>query len=163
MAQGTFAPDALVKICLEESVRDAQCIVVTQLKEKLTVIILYSITVLADHTLLHLSVVSNVCTEISPEWSHSLALILCRESLIFFTNLGTAGALEFGLFSCVEHRKRSINFSLNMHTLPPSRIHSSTQRATCGLTVTPTSLGRQCCLNTGVWKIVMPTLSSIVL
>jgi len=67
MAQGTFAPDALVKICLEESVRDAQCIVVTQLKEKLTVIILYSITVLADHTLLHLSVVSNVCTEISPE------------------------------------------------------------------------------------------------
>jgi len=41
-------------------------------------------------------------------------------------------ALEFGEYTCIRHRERYGNFNFNMHTLPPSRIHSSTQLANCG-------------------------------
>ena len=44
----------------------------------------------------------------------------------------------FSLHTCIKLRERPNNFNLNMHTLPPSGLHSSTQFTSWGLTSIPT-------------------------
>jgi len=46
---------------LEKSVHDAQCVITAQLQHKPSVIIYVSTTMLANHTILFFSVVSNAC------------------------------------------------------------------------------------------------------
>ena len=66
----------------------------------------------------------------------SLVLTLRTASLIPSTNSGWS-TLAFGPYTCIKHREPTNNFNLNMHTLPPSGVDSSTQLASWGLTRIP--------------------------
>jgi len=103
---------------LEESVHDIQCVVGTQLHQEPSVVIYVSITMLTNHALPHPGIVPNACIKVSRRILDSFTIIVRRASLLSFSHTNSGhGAFECGLYSCINYRERSINFSLNMHTL----------------------------------------------
>jgi len=78
-----------------------------------------------------------------------VGLTLRRAWLISSTN-SRCSALEHWPYSCIKQRQWSNNFKVNMHSLPTSGIHSSTQLSSRRFKSIPSSLGKLCWVNAGV-------------
>ena len=122
---------------LEESVHETECGVTAQLKQELPGIIYVSITTVANP---HLSTSASfwTCALKSPKKIvDNLALPFAEQDYIISSTKSRDYALDFGS-ACLHQREHN----LNMHTLPPSGIHSLTQLASKGLQVSPLQPGQ---------------------
>jgi len=73
--------------------------------------------------------------QVSEKDTRFVGLLTLRRGITSFLHEFWYCALDLGWCTCAKHRKRSINFSLNMHTFCANGIHSSAQPASCWLTV----------------------------
>jgi len=85
-----------------------------------------SVIMWADLNPSYPGIVPNVYTKVSQKDRGFVSLTLHRASLISTTNFEHS-ALELGPYICTKHRERLKSFNINMHTLPPNGIYSSTQ------------------------------------
>jgi len=92
-----------------------------------SVVIYANITTLAIHTLSCFLIVPNVCIEVFNKKRGFLVLTVHRRRTPLIPSAKSRYcAVDFGLYTGIEHRKRSNNSNLNMHTFHPSVIDSTT-------------------------------------